>query len=624
MRQTANLAASTQSMSSRIDAPANGRRSEPVFRPDIEGLRGIAVIFVLGYHAGFPGFSGGYVGVDVFFVLSGYLITSLLLNEIEGSGRMDLVRFYARRARRLFPALALVILVTIGASFIIFSPIEQRLISMTAVATNLYVSNLYFAVKAMDYHAPNAQLNPLLHTWSLGIEEQFYLVWPLLLFIVLRSKYRASQMPNSRRRVIVVMILVAVASLALSFVVTKFRPPWAFYSLPTRAWEFAMGALAIFIAGNNRTVYVRVAGWIGLALLLVSVVMFSKATPFPGIAALVPVGGTAALLWSGSRGSRIGVSKFLSWSGLQKLGRISYSWYLWHWPVIILVGAVTYNLTVKGRVACLLFSLVPALFSFLFVENPIRRRRVFRWSPGYSLAAGLALCLFCVVIAFAWRRVATHAATKPQQLRLMNAQTDWPVIYDNHCVSPPYGRGLISCSFNADRSSATMVLFGDSHAAQWFPVFNAISQKEGWELVTLIKSACPVADVEFFYPTMRRPYTECTQWRAQALQKIKEIRPNLIVLGSADVYVHSNEPLIPASAWQSGLRRTLETLADFNAQIVYVRDSPTPGFDVPICLVEPCGAAGGRLAARASRSDRKLSMIIYSSWSRTQQQDSRM
>jgi len=547
-------------------------------RPDIEGLRALAILFVVGFHAGVPGFTGGYVGVDVFFVLSGYLITWLLLTEFESTNRISFVRFYARRARRLFPALALMLVTTMIAAIIIYSPIEQRNTAFTAGATNLYVSNFFFAFNSMDYHGPNAQANPLLHTWSLAVEEQFYLIWPLLVLLALRTG--SAQL--RRRRLTLVMVALAVISFALSIWLTRIRQPWAFYSSPTRAWEFAIGGLTILTGQVTRSQRFRWAGWLGLPLLLAAVIIFTTQTPFPGITALLPVVGTALLLWSGGVDDAAGVSKLLGMQWLQKIGRLSYSWYLWHWPVLIFVQAVKSDLGVAGKSACVIAALIPAYLSFRLVEDPIRRHRVLKWRPVYSVAAAIALCLIATSVAVAWQRLATRAASTPLQLRLNAAHNDWPRSFYDDCLSTFYARGLNQCSFNNPDAQNTMVLFGDSHAAQWFTALDAVSKQEKWKLITFIKSACPVANVDFFYPAIGRRYDECSEWRGQVLQKIKELRPQLIVLTSADGYVKHS--MIDALAWSNGLRRTFQDLHDSADRIVYLRDTPEPGFDVPSCL----------------------------------------
>jgi peptidoglycan/LPS O-acetylase OafA/YrhL len=219
------------------------------FRPDIEGLRAIAILLVVGYHAALPGFSGGYVGVDVFFVLSGYLITGLLVGEIEDTGTINLRRFYARRARRLLPALTITLLFTIIAGFVVYPPSEviESGLASTAVSTAAYASNLYFAKSGEDYFGPDREKNPLLHTWSLSVEEQFYLIWPVFILFAFGALASFTRKNEGRRRLLWCLAIAVALSFAISLVLTERRRSWAYFASPARAWEFGLGGfVALF------------------------------------------------------------------------------------------------------------------------------------------------------------------------------------------------------------------------------------------------------------------------------------------------------------------------------------------------------------------------------------------
>jgi peptidoglycan/LPS O-acetylase OafA/YrhL len=227
----------------------DARVQSATFRPDIEGLRAIAILLVVGYHAAVPGLSGGYVGVDIFFVLSGYLITGLLVGDINKTGKVDFRRFYARRARRLLPALTLTLLVTVIASAAIYPPSEvmQGGLAGTAVSTAAYASNLYFARWGADYFAPDPEKNPFLHTWSLSVEEQFYLIWPLFIIFALRVPDFQNPRKANGRRLLPWMATVVVLSFILSLYLTGVRHSWAYFTSPTRAWEFALGGFVVLL-----------------------------------------------------------------------------------------------------------------------------------------------------------------------------------------------------------------------------------------------------------------------------------------------------------------------------------------------------------------------------------------
>ena len=260
-------------------------RAAAPFRRDIEGLRGIAILLVVGYHAGLPMLSGGYVGVDAFFVLSGFLITGLLTRELTETGRINFVDFYARRARRLLPAAALVLLCTLALGYWLLPPVEQLRYTGTAIAAALYVSNFWFAKESTNYLAPNSHFNPFLHTWSLSVEEQFYLVWPCALLLVATGEER-----RRHGRLRAAMLVIFAVSLAASLWLTQAQQPQAFFGSPTRSWEFAAGGLATFVTVRRR--WATIAPWVGAGAVFLGASFFSDATPYPGLAALVPVTGT--------------------------------------------------------------------------------------------------------------------------------------------------------------------------------------------------------------------------------------------------------------------------------------------------------------------------------------------
>src|SRR5687768_9708620 len=312
------------------------RGSADRFRPDLEGLRAIAVLLVLLYHAGVAAFGGGYVGVDVFFVLSGFLITGLIVRELEATGSIGLAAFYARRARRLLPAAALALAVTVIASAILLPSLRVGDVAVDAAAAALYVSNIRFAVQATDYLQASQAPSPLLHYWSLGVEEQFYLFWPALLLLATRLGW------GSIPRLALMVGVVSAGSFVLSLVLTQVSAPWAFYSLPTRAWELGIGALIALAALRSVALPPSAAvasGIAGVAMIVAAGTFIDTSTPFPGTAALLPTAGAGLVIVAGL-GTRLPVpSRILTVAPLRWLGRISYSLYLWHWPIIVIPAA---------------------------------------------------------------------------------------------------------------------------------------------------------------------------------------------------------------------------------------------------------------------------------------------
>ena len=286
------------------------------FRQDIEGLRAVAVVAVVLFHAAVPGLGGGYVGVDVFFVISGFLITGLLWREVSSTGSVRLRAFYGARARRLLPASAMVGVVTMIASLFLLPPLQAPSVLYDGIFSALYVSNYRFMQEGVNYFSAANHLSPspFLHYWSLGVEEQFYLVWaPLILgtawLIRLIRRRSKSETAANQRPYLVALALVMVVSFAMSFVATNVVPAAAFYSLPTRAWQLALGGLVALTAGQWRRLSAlpaAILGWAGLALILLSCIWFSPTTPFPGTAALLPTVGTALVIGAGGACSRTG------------------------------------------------------------------------------------------------------------------------------------------------------------------------------------------------------------------------------------------------------------------------------------------------------------------------------
>jgi peptidoglycan/LPS O-acetylase OafA/YrhL len=572
----------------------------PYFRPDIEGLRAIAILLVVGYHAGVPGFSGGYIGVDVFFVLSGYLITWLLVHEAEETRTLNLARFYARRVRRLLPALAVMLFGIILLGIIIYAPFEQRSLANTALATATYWSNIYFANSATDYLGPTAETNPFLHTWSLGVEEQFYLLWPLFVMFLLGVLPWQQPLPN-HRRFFWGLALITGVSFALSIYLTTSRQPWAFFLLPARAWEFAAGALAVllpqgsWISGQFKRLklflpnslnfssvgwVVPLLGWLGLGGLLAAGAFFDRSTSFPGVAALVPVLSTVFLLRAGTPASETGLTKLLSLRPLQEIGRLSYSWYLWHWPVLVFATANDNRLSLPAKLGLLGVSLALAEASYRFIENPIRHHPRLVRRSAYSLVLAAFITILAVGLSYWWWQMSLQWAESPEQTRFTQVIDEIPVVYASGCHADFFevGTNIEKCTSGPANASRLLVLFGDSHAAQWYPALEQMAYEQEWQLISLTKSACPAVDTLKFNQTLGRDYNECDTWRKAVLHKIRELSPDLVIVASSTNQIFSH------NEWLAGMERVLNSLSETSRSVVLLRDTPYPGFDVPTCL----------------------------------------
>ena len=553
--------------------------SSPQFRYDIEGLRGIAVLIVVAFHCGLPGFSGGFVGVDIFFVLSGYLITGLLEGEIAKNSRLDLVRFYARRVRRLLPASALVALTTLLFSALLLSPEEVASVSKAALANTLYVSNLYFSRAAADYFAADTATNPLLHTWSLGVEEQFYFFWPLLIMAGL-------QYARSRKILLALLGAVTVASFGLCVWITANNGVFAFYQIPARAWEFGLGGLAALLFRSIPQRTATAMAWAGLAVIAACTVFLRGGAGFPGWIALIPTVATACILVSGT-----GLARILKLAPLQFLGKLSYSWYLWHWPFLVFAAAAYPEIGIAGRVSAASLALGLAYLAYHFVENPLRFHPSMTSSAARSFGLAALLMAVCALASVTSSRFAASLAAALSMVKVREVRDAYWRLPRAKCIATGGTAEIKSCEFGDAASPTRIVLFGDSHAFQWIHALKEISEARGWRLTTFAKSGCPAADV--------RPrehdagFAEaCAQWRRESIRRILAARPAIVLVASSAGYLkrtkgaanHNHAEAIPLDEWSEGTRRTLQQFTGFGLRVVQLRDNPRPPFHVPSCV----------------------------------------
>lgn len=564
------------------------------YRGDIEGLRAIAILLVVAAHAGLPWLRGGFVGVDIFFVLSGYLITGLLLQEIGTQGRLRFGAFYARRLQRLLPALLLMLVVVSLLAVVIVPPPLQPFQALGAGTAALWLSNMHFALLRLDYFGPGADNNLYLHTWSLGVEEQFYLAWPLLIFIALRA-WRPQRHGLHVARLKLLMGVIFAASLGLCVLWTSAEPPWAFYLMPARAWEFALGAL-IFMqarpaalreagdaspAGDLSTgPSGRLLGFLGVFLVLAAAVLYGPDMPYPGLRALLPAAGAALLLYAGVACPGTGAARWLSARPLQALGRVSYAWYLWHWPILLLGEQIDPGASLPARLGLAAIALGVAVLSFEWVESPLRRNGTLLSRPGYTIAGALLLMLFANVGAIRWYDSVSAWLDAPAQQQLTAAREDAPSIYRMGCDTWYHSARVNVCGFGKSDARHTAVLMGDSVGAQWFPALHRAFDKQGWRLLVITKSSCPMVDARMFYPLIGREYSVCDTWRRRALAYVRTIKPDVLLLGSTAIYPFSR------TQWINGTRDVLDHVVPYAGQIDMIRSTPHLEFDGPGCLLQ--------------------------------------
>ncbi|TJW43505.1 MAG: acyltransferase [Mesorhizobium sp.] len=561
------------------------------FRPDIEGMRAVAVSGVIAYHFGLTALPGGFTGVDIFFVISGYLITRHLLTEITETGGLNLWRFYARRARRLLPAALFVILATLVAGYFILSPEEQALYSKGAMFASAYAINLWLIRWSFDYFAADATNNPFIHFWSLSVEEQFYLAWPTLLLL-------AAWLRPGRRTAILAIGLAGIVSFAFCAWLTAVSQPWAFYFSPLRAWEFAAGGLATMAPAGfwrDRPLLATVQALIGLALIAAAYLMISEESAFPGVIALVPVAGTVLVLLSGSGAGQSTArnlpNALLSLPPMQWLGKLSYSLYLWHWPVIVFAPMIIPNLTVAQRLACAAVTLALSAFTYRCIENPIRRNGWLMAGAARALVPAAALTGAGVVAAYGNARFAEHNFSPEQRIIAESAAQKSTVRAANRgCVLDFATVKPKSCVFGAKNAERSVVLFGDSHADHWSTPLIEAARKNNYRVTTYLKSSCRASRVTTWNWRMKRDYTECDQWREQSIKDIIASHPQLVVISeysignvireSPEEWKHVNWD----EEWRTGLRWTLGAFSQAGIKVAVIRDVPYNGSYIDKCV----------------------------------------
>lgn len=589
------------------------------FRPDIEGLRALAVLVVVAYHADL-GISGGYVGVDVFFVISGFLITRQLVKQVEARGVAALPTFYAQRFRRLLPGAAVVVIATVVAARFWAPVLQVKAIATDAFFTTFYALNYRLAEQGTDYQHMGTAASPLQHFWSLAVEEQFYFVWPIAIALLLALGRR-----RGRTLVVIVIVAVIVMSSRASVLITESSAPMAYFSLHTRAWELGVGALVALAATHLAQLPRRLAGaiaWVGLVCIALSAVIFTDATPFPGSAAWLPVGGTALVIAAGT-GPRVGVERMLAEPLMQCIGRISYSWYLWHWPMLVLAPYVMgHELSVVERCAVIWLSVASAVLTFFFVEEPTRRMKVptLRWLGLGVLLSATVVAACGLVITYAPSTTGSGASTTlatssagaqapgvvrravraglnttsaPSNLTPQPADAAESVphpslepgthnTYATLCQAAFTQVAQEDCIYGDPDATRTIVLFGDSRMEQWFPAVNKMAVQEHWRVVSWTKAACPAARLTVFNPELKRAYTECDQWRAATVAKIRALKPALVLVGQSENLASAS---VPPATFAAATVQTLTELREGSpSDVVYMQDIPTPGSDLPACV----------------------------------------
>tara|TARA_B100000902_G_scaffold327877_1_gene323642 strand:+ start:200 stop:2419 length:2220 start_codon:yes stop_codon:yes gene_type:complete len=621
------------------------------FRTDIEGLRGVSVLLVVLFHLEINVFSGGFVGVDVFFVISGYLLTSLFFKEIERKNFVNVFAFFSRRVRRLLPASILTVFGTVLIGWLVLSPFALEELIKDAFTASTYSMNFRLVHQATDYLGSQSSPSVFQHYWSLAVEEQFYLIWPFIFAAFAKLK-------TSREQIGIFMVILIAASFGFSVIQTEQNEIWAFFMLPTRAWEMALGALIAcykdqILLLNEKLI--EILGFIGLASILIPCVLYDDFTLYPSWRAAFPVIGTALII--SCAGSTI--SKILSFKALTTIGKYSYGWYLWHWPFICLAKRYYFqqnDLFVSSIASIIAF--IVAVISYKVIEKPIRELKVFSRQPKKGAVLGVlltGLSVLGLLIAFYTRPTSTiplsssqnetpisevssndssegtsepsitsedltNSAPVPetmdghlqdhQEMENPTNPTPAPDIMNVYLpehqerlaegaqlqVLPDYvglggpnpkiygdgqgchvgvvGRTSPLCEYGDTSASRTMVLFGDSHAASWFPLFDQYSKEKGWRLLSRTKSSCFVEDLKFPLYGTDLEYTKCSDWKNWVVNELQENPVDLVIVVTKRKDVEIIRDQFSVEEWQSGLVSTLNSFRSVSSEVVLIGATP--------------------------------------------------
>ncbi len=567
-------------------------------RLDLEGLRGLAVLLVVCFHAGLPAFSGAFVAVDVFFVLSGFFLTRTLAAQIVADEEIALHELYARRIWRLLPALTVVLLATLASAMLLYAPIDRAAVAGQVAPVSFFAGNLAFAAAGVNYFS--AAENPLLHTWTLGVEYQLALFFPALVVLLAAAGRRCAGSEEGEARRVIVMrtvlngiALAGVMSFALAVWTNESAPMWAYFGPHTRLWAFcAGGALAFFFAGSHQPA--PSSGWrgalvqlIGLTAIFVPALLFTRNMPYPGGIALIPVTGSLLVVAGGASGSTI-IGRLLGIRPLAWLGKVSYPWYLWHWPMMVLGAVLFPTIGPWGKVAFALFGLWLAVISQRWIDQASRSALINRARTGNALmwAAGVGAALAMMAHLSAKRSEAFVAGSVHQTFAAARQDR-----MDHGCwIRSVAEIPAEACAFGDTRSATTLALVGDSHAEHWLGGLDRAGVAHGWRIEAHVMGGCPVSDFSGLVAgaTARR-FRACAEFREAALARLVRERPTAVILSSFDSYIEGGEAMsadyhVDEFAWTVGLRRTYARLADAGIPVIVIRGTPRVPFDVPTCL----------------------------------------
>jgi peptidoglycan/LPS O-acetylase OafA/YrhL len=623
----------------------------------VQALRALAVLLVVLYHFWPNRLSGGYVGVDVFFVISGFLITSHLYREVASTGRISLARFYARRARRLLPAAMLVLVTTAIASFLFLPVTRWAANAGDILASTFYVQNWQLAARAIDYSASADAASAVQHFWSLSVEEQFYLAWPPLILVLLAIGRRLRGV--RRETLLIGGILIATAvSLGYSVYATATDPAGAYFVTPTRIWELGAGAvLAMWRADRPDLPTVRPAPaarialrWIGLSAIAAAAVFLTAASPFPGYLALLPVLGTVAVIAAGDTGIRDPLTAVVVLPPVQFLGNVSYSLYLWHWPLLVMAPfALAHPLPAAQKVVLLAACIALAWLTKLWVEDSTQRRPLLGRPVAIGAFTAVAMLVVSSLAILQQYEVGVldgaaraHLAASQGNacfgagsrapgatgctdvfgapVSLTPAHEDRPWFPDPACTVSQTPVRVATCQFTSAPPTRTVALVGDSHAEHWRGALHRIARELNWKIVEVLKGGCPATSARVLRFDGKPMDTEaCHAWGQQASQIVAAEHPDYVFTSSwAAAMTFDGAGGNPREAGIRGFTDTWANWEHTGATVFVLRDVPsTGGRDIPECLVthpgEPAACSSPRAQALAPDALTEAAARMHSS-----------
>jgi peptidoglycan/LPS O-acetylase OafA/YrhL len=604
-------------------------RSIAGVRPEIQALRAIAVVSVVVYHLWPRALPGGFVGVDVFFAISGFLIIGHLLREVDRSGRIALASFWARRARRLLPASLLVIVVTAVATILFVPDVVWRQWFQEMGASATYVQNWLLAFNAVDYLGADNKPSPTQHFWSLSVEEQFYIFWPIIIVVALAILRLTSARP--RRVVGVLLAVVTVASFAYAVWAVAHTPAAAYFVTQSRAWEFGLGGILAYFAGAPTARWGRirsVVGWAAIAMLAVTLIFYKPSLPFPGLAALPPVVAALAVIWAGTPPARWSFSAILKLRPIQWLGDTSYSLYLWHWgPIVIIPFMIGSPLDLRWRLIILGGAVAAAALSKRFVEDPIRTSRILTTRPSWAsvlgavVATGLVLAGCISVTSITDQRFAVAAAADARIVANSPCVGAVALAPGATCAQPfavtaltnpgvaktDIGKGVREvddckqyiaaaavkkCAIGDVTSPTTkLALVGDSHAGMYLEPLDIYGKAHHIEFVTYLKTWCAGTGAQgvFVQGGDAAIVKSCSDW---GLAVLREVVADTTITGV--VFSNFTMPYATATPGLSGRPITSSDFASAfdrvraaGKDVVVIRDIPNDGaVFVPDCVAQ--------------------------------------